>query len=622
LTGTAADLFRCDEPTATDTLGRQTYVTALARLAETCETPMVVGLYGTWGIGKTSLMRQIQAELKSKSIGTVWFDPWRHQFDEDPIIALLQTMVMDLGRERSAGVREILATVGFALGSAVTKNALGLSFDDVRKIGQFVAEEEFRVRSARIRLRQSIGELITKARDDGGRIVFFIDDLDRCMPDTILKMLEALKLYLGVEHCVYFLGIDHGTVRKAIDTRYAQLAVRDREYLDKIVQIPFLIPPIAPDRALAFIESLLPERARDCAGDLVDFLGDNPRAVKRFVNVLSVNLLLYESFLESEQVDARLAAALLMIQQRNETLWKQIAQRPGLYRELTEAGEEAEKRASEAYGIDPRLHRLIRDVGCGDDTPIDSYVHVADVAGASVRAERTLAIEPEMVIIEPGVFEMGSPADEQDRTDAEGPQHEVTIGRRFALGKYPVTFAEYDAFCSGIGRPPPDDRGWGRGRRPVIMVSWHDAQAYCEWLFKETGKPYRLPSEAEWEYACRAGTTTPYSCADTITDTDANFGRKVGSTTEVGTYPPNPWGLYDMHGNVWEWIEDVRHDTYEGAPADGSAWTDGEGKESARVLRGGSWNNNPRLLRSAKRLWFAPDFRNNINGFRVARTLS
>ena len=125
-----------------------------------------------------------------------------------------------------------------------------------------------------------------------------------------------------------------------------------------------------------------------------------------------------------------------------------------------------------------------------------------------------------------------------------------------------------------------------------------------EWLGRQTGKSYRLPSEAEWEYACRAGTTTRYAFGDAITPKDANYSEsKLGKTTEVGAYPPNAWGLHDMHGNVWEWVEDVYHDSYQGAPTDGSAWIDGEGENSSRVrvFRGGSWYRNPRVLRSALR---------------------
>jgi formylglycine-generating enzyme required for sulfatase activity len=228
-----------------------------------------------------------------------------------------------------------------------------------------------------------------------------------------------------------------------------------------------------------------------------------------------------------------------------------------------------------------------------------------------------------MVALEPGSFLMGSPDSDTQANANEKPQHEVTIGYRFAAGRTPVTFAEYDRFCAATGRPPPNQMGgWGRERRPVINVSWHDARAYCQWLAGETGKPYRLLTEAEWEYACRAGTTTRYSIGDEITERDANFGYRVDKTTEVGNYPANPWGLYDMHGNVSEWVEDDWHDSYQGAPADGSAWSEKEGKESSseRVVRGGSWGSDPRHLRSADRIAFDAYLR-FLRGFRVARTL-
>jgi formylglycine-generating enzyme required for sulfatase activity len=230
---------------------------------------------------------------------------------------------------------------------------------------------------------------------------------------------------------------------------------------------------------------------------------------------------------------------------------------------------------------------------------------------------------PEMVALPAGAFLMGSPEDEEGRFRGEGPQHPVTIGYRFAMGRYPVTFAEYDHFCGATKREKPGDSGWGRGRRPVINVTWQDATAYCDWLVRETRKPYRLPSEAEWEYACRAGTATRYWCGDMITRKDAKYGGLFGNTTEVGSYALNPWGLYDTHGDVWEWVEDVWHKSYEGAPADGAAWTDGEGKQSSRdrVLRGGSWLIGSKNCRSANRGRIRPGSRGHDIGFRVARTL-
>ncbi|MCW5699447.1 MAG: SUMF1/EgtB/PvdO family nonheme iron enzyme [Rhodospirillales bacterium] len=241
---------------------------------------------------------------------------------------------------------------------------------------------------------------------------------------------------------------------------------------------------------------------------------------------------------------------------------------------------------------------------------------------------------PEMVVIPAGSFMMGTPDDEEGRDEDEGPRHEVTIGYRFALGRYAVTFEEYDQFCTASGWNTPDDANWGRRRRPVINVSWHDAQAYVAWLSRETGQRYRLPSEAEWEYACRAGTTTPFSLGETISTIKANFdgnvkyGKRGKSTyrkrtVPVGKFRGNPWGLHEMHGNVYEWVEDHWHDSYQGAPNDGSAWINIERifSDYRRVMRGGSWGDVARIVRSASRSKFDPVSRSNVIGFRVARTL-
>ena len=228
---------------------------------------------------------------------------------------------------------------------------------------------------------------------------------------------------------------------------------------------------------------------------------------------------------------------------------------------------------------------------------------------------------PEMVVLPAGEFMMGSP--EGKGYGDERPQHLVTIAEPFAVGRFEVTFDEWDACVEqgGCGGHKPEDEGWGRGRRPVINVSWGDAKAYVEWLSERTGDDgYRLLSESEWEYAARAGTETPYFFGSEITSNQADFRRNLNETTEVGSYPPNSFGLYDMHGNVWEWCEDVWHDSYEGAPSDGAAWTE-DGDQSRRVLRGGSWYNYPRYLRSANRNWGLADDRGINRGFRVARTL-
>ncbi len=228
-----------------------------------------------------------------------------------------------------------------------------------------------------------------------------------------------------------------------------------------------------------------------------------------------------------------------------------------------------------------------------------------------------LPFAPEMIVIPPGSFTMGSPEDEKERTDYEGPQHEVTIAYRFAVGRYPVTAAEYAHFCAQTGREARQVAE-DKERHPAVDMTWKDAKAYVEWLSGVAGAKYRLLSEAEWEYCCRAGTRTRYWFGDEISKDQAKFGG--GGTAEVGSYPANGFGLYDMHGNVYDRVEDVWHKDYKGAPTDGSPWTDG-GDEDAHVVRGGSWfNYDPWDLRSAYRYWYIiPD---DDIGFRVARTLS
>jgi len=234
-----------------------------------------------------------------------------------------------------------------------------------------------------------------------------------------------------------------------------------------------------------------------------------------------------------------------------------------------------------------------------------------------------LPFEPEMIALPGGEFWMGSPGSEGGRSSDEGPRHQVRIAP-FAIGKTEVTFAQYDAFAEATGRAKPEDMGWGRGDRPVINVSWEDAVAYAAWLPKETGEKYRLPSEAEWEYAARAGTEDAYWWGQGSAQGNANCGGCGGKwdgrqTAPVGSFKANPWGLYDTAGNVWEWVQDPYHYSYEGAPADGSVWE--AGGSSARVVRGGCWLNSPRDLRAAIRGRNGPVLRNDYLGFRLARTL-
>jgi formylglycine-generating enzyme required for sulfatase activity/Flp pilus assembly protein TadD len=234
---------------------------------------------------------------------------------------------------------------------------------------------------------------------------------------------------------------------------------------------------------------------------------------------------------------------------------------------------------------------------------------------------------PDMVVIPSGEFMMGAAPGEPRRSQREMPQHKVVIPAKISVSKFEITFADWDVCVADGGcNHRPGDEGWGRERRPAINVSWHDAQEYVNWLSQRTGKVYRLLSEAEWEYAARAGTETAYHTGTEIKSDQGRFKSTAGASDQekslpVGRYAPNLFGLYDMHGNVREWTEDCRHDNYREGPSDGAAWVAG-GNCDYRVIRGGSWGDRSSFLRSAYRSWTRPNSRSYAVGLRVGRELN
>jgi formylglycine-generating enzyme required for sulfatase activity len=312
----------------------------------------------------------------------------------------------------------------------------------------------------------------------------------------------------------------------------------------------------------------------------------------------------------------------------------------------------AQLKAEAAYRLEQERHR--KDEAARKAAELAAMIPraVSPVADASgVLRDRFLdgtGAGPDLVLIPTGRFQMGSTEHEQSiaikagsqRTwlDKEMPAHWVGIERSFALGRYPVTVREWRQFVRATGWESKLDVSWGdpgfkqTDDNPVVCVSWDDAQLYLQWLSGKTGQAYRLPSEAEWEYACRAGTHTAFSFGDEISTEHANYdgnftynhglrGEFRGGTSKVGTFQPNPWGLFDMHGNVWEWVQDTVHENYEGAPTDGSAWEQG-GDNARRILRGGAWLYQPRYLRSALRNGYSAVLANDVVGFRVVRNLA
>ena len=232
-------------------------------------------------------------------------------------------------------------------------------------------------------------------------------------------------------------------------------------------------------------------------------------------------------------------------------------------------------------------------------------------------------IQLDMVYIPGGKFLMGSPEDEEERSDREGPQHQVTVPA-FYMSRYLVTQAQWRVVSTsldGVGELPLNPSTFKGENRPVEQVTWNDAYDFCERLSNHTDREYRLPSEAEWEYACRAGTQTRYSFGDELTQEQANFGRNVGETTPVDQYPANAFGLYDMHGNVMEWCEDIYHSSYKGAPTDGSVWSSKDFL-APRVVRGGNWIAESKYCRSAARGNYGYLIKFKVLGFRVCCSFS
>ena len=250
-------------------------------------------------------------------------------------------------------------------------------------------------------------------------------------------------------------------------------------------------------------------------------------------------------------------------------------------------------------------------------TPTPRWLKPLDLFADDIEPDNT---GPEMVVVPSGSFMMGIANLGETDDDSEQPAHLVTIAKAFAVSRCLITFDEWDAFHATTGaRYATGDEGWGRVDRPAIKITWERAKAYVEWLADTTDQPYRLLSEAEWEYCCRAGTDTQYSMGDHISKEQACFGRS--RTSPVGNYPPNAFGLHDMHGNVWEWCEDAWHDDYSGATVDGSPWI--AAGSARRVLRGGGYDSDADELRSRSRSAATPGTTANTNiGFRVARDLT
>ena len=369
--------FHNDEPTAKDGLKRSLYAKALADVGLAAETPLVIGLYGRWGIGKTSLLRQIEEQLGGRDdVATIRFDAWRHQFDEHPALALLHTMVEQVGKKES--LKKTLYSLTRAFGAWALRASTPVDLNDVESGLKAYEEQNFLVREAQVRLAERFSEIVEQARGTKKRLVFLIDDLDRCLSEHILRVLEALKLYLNLPGCTYFLAVDRSALELSIREHYGEGEIDEVGYLDKIVQLPFEIPPIEPTTLSGYVRTLLPAELQGCAEILCAGLARNPRAVKRFVNTLLLNNRLAQETIPDP--DPEVLAILLLVQYRSPRLYAEIARSPQLLKAVAD-GTPIDDGVKEEHAQDlDRLAETIAGHSIPEPEILTPYIYLTEVA--------------------------------------------------------------------------------------------------------------------------------------------------------------------------------------------------------------------------------------------------
>jgi hypothetical protein len=343
---TTAAAIHNDAPTDEDELGRHHLVGALERVVRSAETPLVIAVYGSWGSGKTSLMKQLQkrmvdTDVPSNSydpIRTVWFDPWMHQFDESPALGMLHAAVDQLEQKTViADARSALLSLAYAMTMNVQIPFTGLKVGNLDTARREMAKDDFDRREARARLREHFQKVFTAAGvSTDSRVVFFIDDLDRCKPAVALSLLESLKLYLDIPGCVFVLGIDREPVEAAVASEYAALGLRAESYLDKIIQVPVALPAIDREQMDRFIQRRLPKDLHSCAEILGAAATNEPRSVKRLTNTLLLNHELAKDARFENGFVPQILAMVVVIQNEAPELYRQLLLDPELIDEVFE----------------------------------------------------------------------------------------------------------------------------------------------------------------------------------------------------------------------------------------------------------------------------------------------
>jgi len=670
---------------------------------------MTVGLFGTWGSGKTSLMRMIKARIDAAGLPayrTTWFDAWKYDreealwralilqvldalrprkpngtpYAEDELGDVQRSLVNDLDRLEESlyhtveweevgqwtldwvkalrGTAEGAAEIALAFvpGGTGLVNLAKKALQTVTGKEREAIAEAFRREAKAYRREQlrsleqferSFQELLEKhVLIHEGRLIVFVDDLDRCLPGKTIEVLEAIKLFLDVPGCVFVLALDQEAIVEAIQTRYKG-EVKGRQYLEKIIQLPFLLPPIETENMCDFVESLVPHLPDPrCSEVFAEGLPRNPRQVKRTINIF---LLLWELSRQKlpESVQPVRLAKVVAIQHSHPDLYVLLREVPRLLRDLeayfrAEADLEERTARPDAKAEDrtemPSLPSQLQafvgratlrtlltlhpagmpDVNFVDLTPQDvrPYIYLTHRVEARPGGPTELPL-PQMVRVSAGEFTMGS-----DEYDNEKPVHKVHLPE-FRIGRYPVTNYEYRAFVQDTqAHPPPHWEGSDYpemlGDHPVVYVSWYDAMAYCQWLSEKTGKPYHLPTEAEWEKAARSTDSRRWPWGNEWDANNCNSRENgLDHTTPAGQYSPHgdsPCGGVDMAGNVREWCSSL----FRPYPYQVDDGREDSKSPDERVLRGGAFSDQASSVRCAFRSLRLPNSRDRNIGFRVA----
>jgi len=706
-------LILSDDFAEKDLIGHQDYCDGLVEMIRDVESSgsFTIGIYGQWGSGKTSMLKQIKKALDESSsedpaVVTVWFNPWQFVAEEHLIIPFFHTLIAALETSAKKSEREKVVfsqkLSGFVKKIAHVPLALVYGMETKVKI-PFLLETKFcfdkimdrqkekedEINAAAAPQKEAAMQAVAKdyestyynlhrilqdaAADLGVKIVVFIDDLDRCLPEKAVQLLEGLKVLMDLKNFVFVMGVAQEVIERGIRVRYRDLYSAgpqedlpniEGQYLDKIIQFPFSLPAADPDHLKKNIlaEQLGKLKVAEPFIEMVqEALGNNPRTVKRFINAVSFAMHIAEKkSVENNDFHPELLIKTCLIGYLFPLLYRQLERYPShlvtLEKIIRESEEERAKKSSGSEGgfiegqgpqvkqfglaiidrwleedklgkLRPILRSRPGETGFNNAKTVDKYVRLLAISLQSEVTSKTRDSETvnvslrdqmkkRMVDIEGGTFSMG---------DDETGCMQVTLSP-FKMDKFPVTQALY---AQVMNKNPSGFQGEDR---PVEKVSWFDAVEFCNALSEQCGldkayeidgekvKPipvangYRLPTESEWEYACRAGTTdSRYADLAEIAWYDENSG---GETHGVGQKQANGFGLYDMLGNVLEWCNDWYEKKYpSGAVVDPAGPKTG----SRRVLRGGGWFNSAGGCRSAYRLNGAPGARSGDCGFRLAR---